>query len=85
MKHFTVDRLDGLESLVAAVADDYAKPPNIVVDFVTAARAAAGLMRLTAAASSARERELQRACRSWLGLSPKVFGTPSHRTGVGCT
>ena len=30
-------------------------------------------MRLTGGLAASRERELQRACRRWLGLSPKAF------------
>ncbi len=47
------------------------KQPSVVADFVGQARASAGAMRLTGS-SVARERELQRACHVWLGLSPRV-------------
>lgn len=63
---------DRLESLVAT-AIDASKPPNIVAEFVSQARATSGRLRLTTQSSSKGERELQRACRRWLGLSPKVF------------
>jgi len=62
-----------LESLVVSAIEDYARPPNIVADFVAHARAIAGTQRLTSTSSSSRERELQRACRKWLGLTPKAF------------
>jgi AraC-like DNA-binding protein len=72
-EQLTLDRPDALEALVAAAVDAYARRPSIVADFVEEARATAGAIRLTSASSSAKERELQRACRTWLGLSPKAF------------
>lgn len=64
---------DDLEALVVNAIDARSGPPNVVADFVVEARASAGSLRLTGAASASRERELQRACRRWLGLSPKAF------------
>ena len=68
-----VERPDELEALVASAVDEHTRRPSIVADFVEAARATAGSLRLTAGASGARERELQRACQRWVGLSPKAF------------
>jgi len=68
-----VDRADELEALVVNAVEEHARPPNIVADFVEEARASAGALRLTGHSSASRERELQRACRKWLGLSPKAF------------
>jgi AraC-like DNA-binding protein len=64
---------DDLETLVVHVLEGLPRRPNVVSDFVAEARAAAGALRLTKGTSAARERELQRACRTWLGLSPKEF------------
>jgi AraC-like DNA-binding protein len=64
---------DELEALVVSAVEAHATRPNIVADFVEEARSAAGSLRLTADASAARERELQRACWRWVGLSPKAF------------
>ncbi len=69
----TVERSDELEALVVNAVEEHARPPNIVADFVEEARASAGAIRLTGTSSASRERELQRACRMWLGLSPKAF------------
>lgn len=68
-----VSRGGSLESLVASVIDDQPRPPAIVGDFVEAARASRGAMRLGTPTSAARERALQRACRAWLGMSAKSF------------
>ncbi len=66
---------DGPDALEAVVADllEQARPPRIVTDFVEDTRASAGGLRLTGSTTAARQRELQRACRRWLGLGPKVF------------
>lgn len=69
----TVECPDDLEALVANAVEDHAQQPNVVADFVEEARASAGTLRLTGRSSASRERELQRACRRWLGLSPKAF------------
>jgi AraC-like DNA-binding protein len=71
--HFMVECPDELESLVVGAVEEHARQPSIVADFVAAARGSAGSLRLTRTCSAARERELQRACRRWLGLSPKAF------------
>lgn len=63
---------DDLEELVVNALETHTKQPGVVADFVEEARASAGSMRLTGSSTS-RERELQRACRRWLGLSPKAF------------
>ncbi len=70
---FTWECADDLEALVASSVEAHTRPPNIVADFVAEANAAAGALRLTRALRVARERELQRACRRWLGLRPKAF------------
>jgi AraC-like DNA-binding protein len=69
----TVERADDLEALVVNAVEALAKQPNIVADFIEKARASSGVVRLTGNASASRERELQRACRKWIGLSPKAF------------
>lgn len=61
-----------LESIVANAVETCGEQPSIVADFVEEARKFAGNLRLTRG-STARERELQRACHRWLGLSPKAF------------
>jgi AraC-like DNA-binding protein len=66
-------RPDELESIVMSAVEDHSRPPNIVADFIAQARAAAGALRLTSPSSTSRERELQRECRRWLGLTPKAF------------
>lgn len=71
-KRFTLECPDALESLVVGVVEEHGKPPSIVSDFVEEARASAGSLRLTGSSVS-RERQVQRACRTWLGLSPKAF------------
>jgi AraC-like DNA-binding protein len=68
-----VGRPEDLESLVANAVEACAKQPSIVTDFVAEARTSAGALRLTRGSTAARERELQRACLRWLGLSPKAF------------
>ena len=65
-------QLDHLETLVAS-AISAAAPPGLVQEFVALAQATAGNHRLTTPSTSGAERELQRACRRWLGLSPKAF------------
>jgi AraC-like DNA-binding protein len=62
-----------LESLVVSAVEEHAGPPNILADFIAHARATAGSVRLTSPSSTRRERELQRACRRWLGVTPKAF------------
>lgn len=64
---------EDLEALVVSAVDAHPAQPNIVTDFLEEARATAGSLRLTGCGSRAHERELQRACRSWLGVSPKAF------------
>lgn len=64
--------LNKLESLVASSANT-CSPPDIIREFVSSARATEGCQRLTSPSSGKVERELQRACRRWLGLPPKVF------------
>lgn len=64
---------EDLEALVVSVMDAHPASPSIVSDFLDEARATSGSLRLTRRVSPARERELQRACRLWLGLSPKAF------------
>ncbi len=64
--------LDRLEGLVVSAARTV-RPPDIVHEFVAQARSTAGGHRLTWSSTRAAERELQRACRRWLGLSPKAF------------
>lgn len=61
-----------LEAL-ATGAVEITRPPAVVSDFVEVARASAGDLRLTSPSTSSRERELQRAARRWLGLTPKAF------------
>jgi hypothetical protein len=68
-----VGSLDKLESLVASALDAHSGPPNVVADFIETARATAGRVRLTSPSPTSRERELQRACRRWLGVTPKTF------------
>lgn len=65
--------LDELEFLVASAIDAHLGPPNVVADFTEAARTTAGRLRLTSPSPTSRERELQRACRRWLGVTPKAF------------
>lgn len=64
---------DDLEDLVVNAVENHEMQPSIVADFVDEARSTAGSLRLTGRGSAARERELQRACRRWIGLSPKSF------------
>ncbi len=64
---------DALEVLVVNAVENHEMQPSIVADFVEEARSTAGTLRLTGGGSAARERELQRACRRWIGLSPKSF------------
>jgi AraC-like DNA-binding protein len=61
-----------LEQLVTSAVSAFT-PPSVVQEFVAAAQASSGSRRLTSPATGAAERELQRACRQWLGLTPKVF------------
>ncbi len=68
-----IDDASALESLVARAVDAHIKQPDIVGEFVEEARAAAGTLRLTARTSTTHERELQRTCRTWLGMTPKAF------------
>jgi AraC-like DNA-binding protein len=72
-ERFAIDRPDDLEALVVNALEAHARQPHVVADFVEEARLSAGSLRLTGGSSAARERELQRACRRWLGLSPKAF------------
>lgn len=71
-ERLAVERPDDLEALVVNAVEAHAAQPSVVADFVGEARASAGSLRLTGG-STARERELQRACQRWLGLSPKAF------------
>lgn len=64
--------LQRLEALVVS-AISVKSPPDLVQEFVSLARASAGSHRLTSPSNGGAERELQRACRRWLGLSPKCF------------
>lgn len=64
---------DALEALVVSAVDAHTEPPGIVMDFLGRARATQGSLRLTSAATSSHERELQRACQRWLGMPPKAF------------
>lgn len=64
--------LERIEALVVSAAST-ARPPDVVPEFVSRARETAGDYRLTSPSTRAAERELQRACRRWLGLSPKAF------------
>jgi len=64
--------LDHLEALVVS-ATSAVVPPGLIREFVAMAQAAAGSHRLTTASTGGAERELQRACRRWLGLTPKSF------------
>jgi AraC-like DNA-binding protein len=71
-ERLSVESPQDLEELVANAVEAHPRQPGVVADFVLEARASTGAMRLTGI-SAARERELQRACRRWLGLSPKAF------------
>jgi AraC-like DNA-binding protein len=71
-ERFSVECPDDLEDLVVNAVEAHARQPGIVADFLEEARASAGAMRLTGSSTS-RERERQRACRRWLGVSPKAF------------
>ena len=64
--------VDALEAMVVDTLDAVT-PPELVHEFVALARASLGEHRLTSRATGSAERELQRACQRWLGLSPKVF------------
>lgn len=64
---------DALEALVVAAVGAHAETPGVVVDFLGRARATRGCLRLTSDVTSSHERELQRACRRWLGMPPKSF------------
>jgi AraC-like DNA-binding protein len=68
-----IEDASALESLVARAVDAHKKQPDIVGAFIEEARAAAGTLRLTARTSTTHERELQRACQTWLGMTPKAF------------
>jgi len=65
-------QLGHLEALVVS-ATSASAPPGLVQEFVAVARSTAGSHRLTTPSTGAAERALQRACRRWLGLSPKAF------------
>ena len=68
-----VRRGEDLEALVISALEEHARPPHVVRELVLAAREAKGAIRLGARSSVASERELQRACRTWLGMSAKSF------------
>lgn len=65
--------IDELESLVVAAMEERRGPPDILMDFLEAARRRAGSVRLSAVSLGACERELQRACQRWLGITAKAF------------
>jgi hypothetical protein len=62
---------DDLEGLVVDAVNSHRQAPHIVEDFVAAARWASGAVRIDS--FDRHERQLQRACRRWLGLTPKAF------------
>lgn len=64
---------DELESLVVAAIGERRGPPDILMDFLEAARRRAGRVRLSAVSRGACQRELQRACQRWLGITAKAF------------
>jgi AraC-like DNA-binding protein len=67
------DETLALESIVVAAVLDRGEPPDILKEFIEKAVERRGTIRLTSSVSSSRERELQRASRRWLGLTPKAF------------
>ncbi len=71
-ERLSVESPEDLEELVANAVEAHTRQPGVVAEFVEEARASTGALRLTGTSAS-RERELQRACRRWLGLSPKAF------------
>lgn len=73
VERHAIEDASALESLVARAVDAHKKQPDIVGAFIEEARAAAGTLRLTARTSTTHERELQRACQAWLGMTPKTF------------
>ena len=68
-----VCRGEDLETLVISALEEHARPPHVVRDLVLAARETKGAIRLGARSSRTSEREIQRACRVWLGMSAKSF------------
>jgi AraC-like DNA-binding protein len=66
------DSIQQLRGLIVSAVDGAARPPAVVLEFVAMARERLGEVRLTTGVGAA-ERELQRACRAWLGMSPKAF------------
>jgi AraC-like DNA-binding protein len=64
--------LDALEALVARWVGDHGSPPAVVRDFVAWAEHGRGSLRLTAGTRGA-QRELQRAARRFLGVTPKAY------------
>lgn len=64
-------RTGDLESVVIDAVDSHKQAPPIVEDFVAAARSLRGAVRI--GSFDQHERQLQRACRRWLGLTPKAF------------
>jgi AraC-like DNA-binding protein len=62
-----------LEAIVVSALDDFDRPPNVIRDFIDLARNRGGAIRLTGERSARGERELQRAARRWLGITPKAY------------